>query len=228
MANSIWQETIQDNARNNVAGAQIDVFDEVTGLRATIFSTLGGASLTNPFFADAEGFAVYYAGPGTYRVVATDTGTGQTKTHRYIRLGDAASRDSGLGTDELPDSDNLNMVSAVNNFTSNNLNPNVFGGQDANDVIVQGLAVNSTTAIFKLPISTVNGPSSITINGTFNVSDEVTGVAVGGGSGVSAFSLELVSSSKIAVLAINGLSVTTDQRLIIRIVTSASKITVNP
>jgi hypothetical protein len=101
MANSIWQKTIQDDSRNNVAGAQIDVFDEVTGLRATIFSTLGGASLTNPFFADPEGFAVYYAGPGTYRVVATDTGTGQTKTHRYIRLGDAASRDSSTAVGDV-------------------------------------------------------------------------------------------------------------------------------
>ena len=101
MANSIWQATIQNEAGDIIPGAEITVTDEDTGLPATIFSTIGGAAKTNPFFADSNGFAQFYAGSGTYRVNAEDTGTGQSQLWRYIRFGDAASRDVGLSVGNL-------------------------------------------------------------------------------------------------------------------------------
>lgn len=101
MANSAWQATIQNDAGDIVPAAEITVLHEATGLPATIFSSLGGAGKTNPFPADSKGFAQFYAAAGTYRIIAEDTGTGQTSTHRYIRLGDAASRDEGLSAGQL-------------------------------------------------------------------------------------------------------------------------------
>jgi hypothetical protein len=95
MANSIWQATVQNATGDIIPGAEMTVVDENTGLPATIFSSIGGAVLANPFFADSEGFAQFYAASGTYRVTANDTGTGQSITWRYIRFGDAASRDVG-------------------------------------------------------------------------------------------------------------------------------------
>ena len=89
MANSAWQATIQNEAGDIVPAAEITVLHEATGLPVTIFSSVGGAGKTNPFPADAKGFAQFYAAAGTYRIIAEDTGTGQTSTHRYVRLGDA-------------------------------------------------------------------------------------------------------------------------------------------
>jgi len=101
MANSIWQATIQNEAGDIIPGAEITVTDEDTGLPATIFSSIGGAAKSNPFFADSNGFAQFYAGSGTYRVNAEDTGTGQSQLWRYIRFGDAASRDVGTSAGQL-------------------------------------------------------------------------------------------------------------------------------
>lgn len=101
MANSIWQATIQNEAGDIIPGAEITVTDEDTGLPATIFSTIGGAAKSNPFFADSNGFAQFYAGSGTYRVNAEDTGTGQSQLWRYIRFGDSASRDVGTSAGQL-------------------------------------------------------------------------------------------------------------------------------
>ncbi len=101
MANSIWQATVQNATGDIIPGAEMTVVDENTGLPATIFSSIGGAALANPFFADSEGFAQFYAASGTYRVTANDTGTGQSITWRYIRFGDAASRDVGAASGNL-------------------------------------------------------------------------------------------------------------------------------
>lgn len=94
MTNSVWQAPIQNATGDIVIGAEITVIDEGTGLNATLFSTRGGAALTNPFFSDANGFAQFYAGPGEYRIEALDNGTGLTQTLRYVRLGDSGSVDT--------------------------------------------------------------------------------------------------------------------------------------
>ena len=124
MANSIWQATVQNATGDIIPGAEMTVVDENTGLPATIFSSIGGAALTNPFFADSEGFAQFYAASGTYRVTASDTGTGQSITWRYIRFGDAASRDVGTASGNVMEvgaggllATSLSSVSDANDIT---------------------------------------------------------------------------------------------------------------
>jgi hypothetical protein len=198
MANSIWQATAQTATGAIIPGAEVTVVDEVTGLNATIYSTLGGTALANPFFANSEGFIQFYAAAGTYRVTAEDTGTAQSITWRYIRFGDAASRDTGILTGQLPTADEINMVGATKNFTSNNLNPNVFGGA-GDDFVAIGESVNATTAVFFLPINLINPPTSITVVGTFNVVT-ASGSAIYGGS--VSVSLDSESGNKLASINI--------------------------
>lgn len=183
MANSIWQATIQNEAGDIIPGAEITVTDEDTGLPATIFSSIGGAAKSNPFFADSNGFAQFYAGPGTYRVNAEDTGTGQSQLWRYIRFGDAASRDVGTSAGQIPDSNDLSMVGATENYTDNNLNPNEIGGTQSNTIIGIAIADTATTAKLILPHSLIVG-NSITATGLFEgrLAD---GTLVSGGGGVT-------------------------------------------
>jgi hypothetical protein len=120
------------------------VVDENTGLPATIFSSIGGAALTNPFFADSEGFAQFYAASGTYRVTANDTGTGQSITWRYIRFGDAASRDVGTA------SGNVMEVGAGGLLT----------GVESNPAYTGDVFLISTTEFQRLASSAANIPVS--------------------------------------------------------------------
>jgi hypothetical protein len=296
MANSIWQATIQNEAGDIIPGAEITVTDEDTGLPATIFSSIGGAAKSNPFFADSNGFAQFYAGSGTYRVNAEDTGTGQSITWRYIRFGDAASRDVGtasgnvmevgafglgaLAVNSWPTGDifditvpsgeyysstaanmpigagwidlsrrsadyaTIEFTSALNDrkfktsqlagvwqpwqeiYHSGNLNPNVFGGLAAGDVIAVGFGVLASQATFLLPASLISSPVSITSESTFDILNPNFTVAV---AGVSSPVLAASTSNKVAVVNFTGLSgLIPDQTYMLRTATATSKITVNP
>ncbi len=86
MTFAAWQATIVTDAGDVVPGAQITVINEATNTTATIFNTRTGTGKSNPFFADAEGFAQFYAAPGEYRIDAVD-GLSQTiRTWRYVSL----------------------------------------------------------------------------------------------------------------------------------------------
>jgi len=225
MANSIWQATIQNEAGDIIPGAEITVTDEDTGLPATIFSTIGGAAKSNPFFADSNGFAQFYAGSGTYRVNAEDTGTGQSQLWRYIRFGDASSRDVGTSAGNIPDADDLSMVGATENYTSNNLNTNVFGGTLVSDYVASGEANNATSASFLLPISMESKPSSITTIGTFDIVNVSNSIVFGAGLTPT---LSPVSGNKLAYIIVSGASgLTVGQTYYLRQNSSLSKITVN-
>src|SRR5690554_4837412 len=91
MANAIWQATITDQSGNVLPGAEVEVINEATGLSAPLFTTRTGTAKSNPFFADANGFAQFYAAPGLYRITATSAGTGTTMTWRNVRLVDVAT-----------------------------------------------------------------------------------------------------------------------------------------
>ena len=87
-----WQATIVTEAGDIQPGAQVDVVLESTGLvpAGGIWSNRAGSSaLANPFFADANGFAQFYAAPGEYRITAT--GVGGTRVWRYVVLDGTAS-----------------------------------------------------------------------------------------------------------------------------------------
>ena len=96
MALPVWQATVTDDTGDVLPGAQIDVVIESTGTDATLFSNRAGTtSLSNPFFADSEGFAQFYTEPGAYRITATASGGGTTRTWRYVSLFDF---DANVGT----------------------------------------------------------------------------------------------------------------------------------
>lgn len=166
MTNSIWQATIQNDAGDVIPGAEITVVDENTGLNATIYSSRGGAALANPFFADSNGFAQFYAASGTYRVTAENTGTGETQTWRYIDLGDAASRDVGTATGQIPDADDLGVVGNTN-YHSGNMNADSFGGNI--DSKISGKAISATQALVEIKSTNRVEPTSISVTGNFNV-----------------------------------------------------------
>jgi len=96
MALPVWQATVTDDTGDVLPGAQIDVVIESTGTDATLFSNRAGTtSLSNPFFADSEGFAQFYTDAGAYRITATASGGGTTRTWRYVSLFDF---DANVGT----------------------------------------------------------------------------------------------------------------------------------
>lgn len=107
MTNSAWQATIQDELGNIIPSAEVLVVIESTGLPATIFSDRAGTPLTNPFFANADGFAQFFTIAGEYRITATNSGTGQANTWRYVRMGDAGSRDIGTAPAQVPTNNDL-------------------------------------------------------------------------------------------------------------------------
>lgn len=72
MALPIFQRTVTNSAGDIIVGAEISVFDESTGLAATIFSNRDGTTpLTNPFFTGVDGLAQFYAQQGEYRITAS-------------------------------------------------------------------------------------------------------------------------------------------------------------
>jgi len=96
MTSPVWQATVTDDTGDVLPGAQIDVVIERTGTDATLFGNRAGTtSLSNPFFADSEGFARFYTEPGSYRITATASGGGTTRTWRYVSLFDF---DANVGT----------------------------------------------------------------------------------------------------------------------------------
>jgi hypothetical protein len=82
-----WQATIQDEAGDILSGSKITVIVESTGLDAIIYSGRNGGALSNPFFADSNGFAQFYAEKGEYRIVGTHIPSGFSNTWRYVEIG---------------------------------------------------------------------------------------------------------------------------------------------
>jgi hypothetical protein len=96
MAIPSWQATIQNATGDVVPSAEVEVFVEATGLNASIFSDRAGAvALANPFFADTNGFAQFYAAPSEYRIVAT--GPSGVRTWRYVVLVGTATDNTWTG-----------------------------------------------------------------------------------------------------------------------------------
>ena len=85
MALGALQFTCTDRRGNVVGGATVKVYNEATGALASIYSDRAGSTvLGNPFYADADGYAIFYADIGEYRVVIS--GNGYTRTLRYVPI----------------------------------------------------------------------------------------------------------------------------------------------
>jgi hypothetical protein len=110
-------------------------------------------------------------------------------------------------------------------LTTDNTNNNVFGGQDTDDNLARGVAINGNTILFSLPISMKLAPSSITIVGTFAVA--ILGSSTFGSGSTPTLSSQ--SNAKTAVVSIEGLSgLTQGQAYSLFSDSASSKITVNP
>lgn len=65
---NVWQRSITDEHGNVISGAEIEVFFAGSALKPPLKSSPAGASLTNPFDANASGFAQFYAIDGYYDI----------------------------------------------------------------------------------------------------------------------------------------------------------------
>lgn len=97
-----WERTVQDTEGNVMPKAWVDVRIEagsvvdVTGMpRASLFKDRDGAiPLGNPFQADSDGNAIFYAAGGAHRVAITRAdGTGTPRILRYEAIGRGAEVD---------------------------------------------------------------------------------------------------------------------------------------
>ena len=87
MSLPIFQFTIVRDNGDVVPNAEVSVVLESTGVDANIFSDRqGNTQKTSPHFADSNGFFQFYASPGDYRITAEDSGSGFSRTWRYVPL----------------------------------------------------------------------------------------------------------------------------------------------
>lgn len=85
MAYNGWQATVQDDAGNAIPLAEITVREGgPSGDIATIYSDTTGTAKANPFFATVNGFAQFFAEPGTYYLVGALGG--QTTDGWYVTI----------------------------------------------------------------------------------------------------------------------------------------------
>lgn len=93
MALARWQATIVDDAGDVQPLASVEVRRDVAGQPlASLFSDRDGVSpISNPFLADADGFAALHVLGGAYKITATLGGF--SRTWRYVPVGTAAEND---------------------------------------------------------------------------------------------------------------------------------------
>lgn len=92
MALAVWQSTIVNRSGDVQPNAQVEVRLESSGALAAIYADRDGTTpLSNPFNADENGFARFYAAGGAYRIDATLGGS--TTTYRHQSVGLLAEQD---------------------------------------------------------------------------------------------------------------------------------------
>jgi len=92
MAYAVWHGVITDLQGNVVPGAQVEVRSEVTGALVRLYEDRDGAAFkTNPFQADGQGQASFFATGGAYRIIAR-SGTFE-RVWRYVGIGTAQEAD---------------------------------------------------------------------------------------------------------------------------------------
>ena len=98
MTLAVFQTTVQNAVGDAIPSAQVTVrLGSSSGALASLFSDNAGATpITNPFNADTNGFARFFAAPGVYWISITGGGSTQV-LERVVLAGDAASRNV-LGT----------------------------------------------------------------------------------------------------------------------------------
>src|SRR5690606_15854429 len=87
MALAVWQSTIVNQSGDVQPNAQVEVRLESSGALAAIYADRdGNIPLDNPFNADENGFARFYAAGGAYKITASLGSFSQTFRHVAIGL----------------------------------------------------------------------------------------------------------------------------------------------
>lgn len=113
----VWQSTIVDSFGNVIPAAQIEVKLVSSGALAPIYSDVGGASaLLNPFAADADGFARFFASNNRYRIRAYNGS--QERVWEHAELGVVYDQSSTENTQVINPS-NLKYAPPEERITGN-------------------------------------------------------------------------------------------------------------
>lgn len=81
----VFQATVVDGEGNVLPLASVEVRSESTGNLVQVYDAItAGSELGNPFSADANGFFIFYAEEGLYRIDATLDA--ETRTWRHVLL----------------------------------------------------------------------------------------------------------------------------------------------
>jgi len=111
MALPVWQATIVNEFGDVIPSATMTIVVESTGLPATLWQDRNGTiplGTNGVFNANTSGFSQFFAEPDNYRVKAEQASSGFSQTWDFVVLsGDAALRDTGTGSDQVPLNSNL-------------------------------------------------------------------------------------------------------------------------
>jgi hypothetical protein len=87
-----YQAFALDDAGNVLASPTVDVWDEISTLRATLFSDRAGASgISNPFTGGSDGLVAFHVVGGTYKITVTKGAV--VRTLRYVGISTGSETD---------------------------------------------------------------------------------------------------------------------------------------
>ena len=134
MALPIFQRNVVTDEGDVISGAQVEVRLESNGALATLYSDRAGTvALSNPFYADSSGLAVFYANPDEYKITAT--GSSGSVTWRYVILeGTAALSDVTTSATDTT----AGRLLKVGDFGVNSTLANVYVSTTGNDTTGDG------------------------------------------------------------------------------------------
>jgi len=142
MARGVWQNNIQTGTGDIVPGASIDVVNEATGLEIDVYAArTGGSVLSQPLYADANGYIKFYVEPSRIRVTATGVAGSQTFRDQLIMVPQESSTDA-----------TADRVMTVGAFGLGGTDAPSSTGADLNNLTVFG---------WSYQVSPTNGPPSI-------------------------------------------------------------------
>ena len=155
MARGVWQNNIQTGTGDIVPGASIDVVNEATGLEIDVYAArTGGSVLSQPLYADANGYIKFYVEPSRIRVTATGVAGSQTFRDQLIMVPQESSTDAtadrmltvgafGLGNNPTTtspqgttDPNTLTNGSYMYNRRSDGDTPPAFLGNDSYSIVM--------------------------------------------------------------------------------------------
>jgi hypothetical protein len=98
-----FDDVVIDDEGNGLADVQVNVYEVGTVTPATIYTTRAGVGTkSNPFITTPGGLVQFYADPGTYDVVFSDTEIPERVSDRTITWEAISGDDEGISLAQLP------------------------------------------------------------------------------------------------------------------------------